>query len=144
VYLEIDRIDRFPTERQFFSDCRLVPGAKNSNRSSRHKSGNKEGNKYLKIAFTDAAVHSQRYYPEIRAFYQKILRRSNRAIAHTVVAKELARIAYHMLKNKEAFQGFKGKPISHQKACTWPRQAEYAPGIISPKVYHLDQQLARS
>jgi transposase len=137
VYLEIDQIERFPTEKHFFSYCRLVPGAKNSNRTSRQKSGPKDGNRYLKIAFTDAAVRAKQYYPEIRAFYQKVLRRSNKAIAHTVVAKELARIVYHILKNKEVFRTFKGKPLSHQKALTWPRQAEFA-----PKVYVLRPQLA--
>ncbi len=140
VYLEIDQIERFPTEKHFFSYCRLVPGAK----KSRQKSGNKEGNKYLRIAFTDAAIHAQRYYPETRAFYHKVLQRSNKAIAHTVVAKELARIVYHILKNKEVFQGFKGKPVSHQKSCTWPRQAEFAPEIASPKVHHLRWQLAEA
>ncbi len=140
VYLEIDDIERFPTEKHFFSYCRLVPGAKNSNRTRRHKSGSKDGNRYLKIAFTDAAVRAKIYYPEIRAFYQKILRRSNHAIAHTVVAKELARIVYHMLKNKEVFRSFKGQPLSHQKACSWPRRAEFAPAIASPKVYRLHAQ----
>ncbi len=138
VYLEIDRIERFPTEKHFFSYCRLVPGAKNSNRTTRQKSGSKDGNRYLKIAFTDAAVRAKQYYPEIRAFYQKVLRRSNKAIAHTVVAKELARIVYHILKNKEAFRSFKGKPLSRQKLCTWPRQPEFA-----PKVYMLRPQLAQ-
>jgi transposase len=144
LYLEIDQIVRFPTEKHFFSYCRLVPGAKNSNRSSRHKSGSKDGNRHLKIAFTDAAVHATRYYPEIRAFYQKVLQRSNRAIAHTVVAKELARIVYHILKDKAVFRGFKGKAISRQKACVWPRQAEFAPQMASPNVYHLHRQLAEA
>ncbi len=142
VYLEIDQIERFPTEKHFFSSCRLVPGAKNSNRTSRQKSGSKDGNKYLKIAFTDAAVRAKMYCPEIRAFYQKVLRRSNKAIAHTVVAKELARIVYHILKDKEVFRGFKGKPVSHQKSCAWPRQAAFDPQIAAPKVYHLRRQLA--
>jgi transposase len=144
LYLEIDQIERFPTEKHFFSYCRLVPGAKNSNRTTRHKSGNKDGNKYLKIAFTDAAVRAKYYYPEIRAFYQKVLRRSNKAIAHTVVAKELARIVYHMLKNKEVFRSFKGKPLSRQKSCAWPRQAEFAPAIASTKVYQLRRQPAEA
>jgi transposase len=134
VYLEVDRIERFPTEKHFFSYCRLVPGAKNSNRTSRHRSGSKDGNKYLKIAFTDAAVHATRYYPEIRAFYQKVLHRSNKAIAHTVVAKELARIVYHILKEKEVFRGFKGKPVSRQKSCVWPRQGRFAPQPVAAQL----------
>lgn len=145
VYLEIDGMERFPTDKHFVSYCRLVPGAKDSNRSRRHKSGSKDGNKYLKIAFTDASVHAIRYYPEIRAFHRKIARRSNKAIAHTVVAKELARIVYHILKDKAVFQGFKGKPLSRQKSCTWPRQAEFAPEMVPAKlkVYRLRSRTAK-
>jgi len=50
LYLEIDGIDRFPTERDFFSYCRLVPGADNSGGRVRHKRS-KEGNRYLKTSF---------------------------------------------------------------------------------------------
>jgi transposase len=121
VYLEADGIDRFLSDKRFVSYCRLVPGAKNSNKSIRHKSGCKDGNKYLKIAFTDMAVHAIQYYPEYRRLYQKILRRANESIARTVVAKELARIVYHILKNKTEYRGLKGQPISHQKAIQYPR-----------------------
>ncbi len=131
VYLEIDGIERFASDRKFFSYARLVPGADNSNRSRRHKSGNKDGNKYLKIAFTDAAVHAIRYYPEFRALYNKIRRRSNEAIARTVVAKELARIVYYILKNKTPYRGFKGQPIQRHKSIAWPRRAAFAPASLS-------------
>jgi transposase len=115
LYLEIDGIERFETEKQFFSHTRVVPGANNSNKTLRHKSGNKEGNKYLKIALTDAAVHAIRYYPEFRRFYQKQLRRHKKAITLTLVAKEMARIVYHILKDKTEYTGLKGQPIERQK-----------------------------
>jgi len=121
IYLETDGIERFPSDKHFVSYCRLVPGAKNSNKSLRHRSGCKDGNKYLKIAFTDMAVRAIQYYPEYRRFYQKILRRANEPIARTVVAKELARIVYYVLKNKIEYRGFKGQPISRQKAKQYPR-----------------------
>jgi transposase len=121
IFLEIDGIERFESDKQFLSYCRLVPGAKNSNRSQRHKSGSKDGNKYLKIAFSDAAVRAMQYYPEFRAFYQRMRRRANEPIARTLVAKELARIVYYMLKNKTEYRGFKGRPISRQKSVQWPR-----------------------
>jgi transposase len=123
IYLEVDGIERFPTAKNFLSYCRLVPGAKNSNKSIRHRSGNKEGNVYLKIAFTDAGVHSIRYYPEIRAHYHKLLRRSNEAIARTVVSKEIGKIVYYILTNKTEYKGYKGKPISRKKSQSWPRLA---------------------
>ncbi|HMQ69674.1 MAG TPA: IS110 family transposase [Ignavibacteria bacterium] len=121
VYLEIDGIERFEEVKNFLSYSRVVPGAKDSNKTKKNKSGNKEGNVYLKIAFTDAAVHAVRYYPEIRDFYNKMRRRTNNAIARTLVAKELAKITYYILKEKTEYKGFKGKPISRQKSQVWPR-----------------------
>jgi len=120
IYLEIDGIERFESDKRFESYCRLVPASDNSNRRVHHRSS-KDGNKYLKIAFSEAAVHAIQYYSEYRCFYQKLARRSNQAIARTVVAKELAKIVYYILKNKTDYQGFKGQPISRQKSLEWPR-----------------------
>ena len=120
IYLEIDGIERFTSDKHFVSYCRLVPGADNSNHRKHHRSS-KDGNKYLKIAFSDAAVHAIRYYPEIKAFYQKLARRSSQAVARTVVAKELAKIVYYILKNNPPCRGFKGQPITRRKSQQWPR-----------------------
>jgi transposase len=48
IYTEINGISRFPSPRQFFSYCRLVPGADNSGGRTRHRSGSKAGSRYLK------------------------------------------------------------------------------------------------
>jgi len=122
IYLEIDGIERFASDKRFESYCRLVPAADNSNRRQHHRSS-KDGNKYLKIAFTEAAVHAIQYYPEFRSFYQKLARRSNEAVARTVVAKELAKTVYYILKNKTHYHGFKGQPISRHKSQQWPRRS---------------------
>ena len=120
IYLEIDGIERFASDKHFVSYCRLVPAADNSNRTVHHRSS-KDGNKYLKIAFSDAAVHAIQYYAEYKRFYQKLARRSNEATARAVVAKELAKIVYYILKNKTQYKGFKGQPISRTKSMQWPR-----------------------
>jgi transposase len=120
IYLEIDGIERFRSDKHFASYCRLVPAADNSNRRVHHRSS-KDGNKYLKIAFSEAAVHAIQYYSEFGAFYQRIARRSSQATSRTVVAKELAKIVYYLLKNKTDYKGFKGQPISRQKSQQWPR-----------------------
>ena len=122
IYLEIDGITRFNDVKEFFSYCRLVPGAKNSNRKQQHKSS-KDGNRYLKLAFTEAAVRAVQYYKEIRQFYRKKLRKRHKAIARTIVAKELARIVYYVLKENTEFKTFKGTEISRKK-----KQIVAAPG----------------
>lgn len=127
ILLEIDGIARFPSARDFVSYCRLVPGAGNSGGKARHKR-TKDGNRYLKIAFSHAAIRAIQYYPEIRAFYRALARRKPPVVARAVVAKELARIVYYILTKQEAFNGtFKGKTLSRTKTPKWPR-------LVSPSV----------
>ncbi len=86
LYTEIDGITRFPSAQQFFSYSRLVPGADNSGGRTRHRSGSKAGNRYLKLAFSHAGIRAVQYYPEIRAFFQAKARRKPIRIARTLVA----------------------------------------------------------
>ena len=124
LMLEIGDINRFPTVKHFFSYARLVPGASNSGGRVQHKSGCKDGNKYLKLAFSDAAVHAVQYFPVIKKYYRTKLRRKHKRIAYAIISKELARIVYHVLKNDQDFNGmFKGIKLQRQKKATWPRLA---------------------
>ena len=120
VYLEIDGIERFTSDKKFASSCRLVPAADNSNRSLHHRSS-KDGNKYLKISFSDAAVHAVLYYPEYKHLFQKLARCSNEPIVYAVIAKKFAMIVYYVLKNKTQYKVLKGQQISRQKSQQWPR-----------------------
>jgi len=123
LYLEIDGIERFPSVRQFFSYCRVVPGAKNSAGKTRHVR-RKDGNRYLKLALSHAAVRAVQYFPEIKSFYQRKARQKNPAIARTLVQKELARSVYIVLKEQIDFNHtFKGQPLSKRKSSKWPRRA---------------------
>jgi len=122
LYLEIDGIKRFPDVNKFYSYCRLVPGADNSNRKNKHKSGCKDGNKYLKMAFNEAAFRAVQYYPEIKKYYQSLSRRKHKSIARTLVAKEIAKICYHILIRKTDYNNtFKGNKLSKEKSKQWPR-----------------------
>lgn len=124
IYTEIDGVTRFPSARQFFSYCRLVPGADNSGGRTRHRSGSKAGNRYLKLAFSHAGIRAVQYYPEIRAFFKAKARKKPIRIARTLVALELARIVYEVLTKQEDFNGrFKGRPLSRRKHAQWPRRA---------------------
>src|SRR5690554_25096 len=121
ILLEVDDINRFPDVKNFFSYCRLVPSARNSGGKSKQRSS-RDGNKYLKIAFCDAAVHAVQYYPVIRKYHNSLLRKKNKQVAKTIVAKEIAEIVYHVLKNKSDFNNkFKGQELEHKKSLQWPR-----------------------
>lgn len=121
VIAEIGDITRFPSSRQFTSYCRLVPGSKDSGGKHRHRSKNKDGNRYLRIAFNQAAIIAYRDYPEVKEFYKKLARRSGKHVARTVVGKELAKIVWHMLSKGEEYKGFKGRMTRITTQSYWPQ-----------------------
>jgi transposase len=115
LYLEIDGIEHFATERKFFSYSRLVPGADNSGGRTRNKRS-RAGNRYLKLAFSHAAVRAVQRYAEVGAAYRKKLRKKNPPLARAWVRKELARIVYHVLKNDVDYDDtFRGVALSRPK-----------------------------
>jgi len=123
LYLEIDGIERFDSVKRLFSYCRVVPGADNS--AGRHRHGRrKDGNRYLELALSHAAVRAVQYYPEIKRFYNEKARQKGPAIARTLVQKEIARAVYIVLHDHVDFNHtFKGQPLSKRKAPQWPRRA---------------------
>jgi transposase len=119
IAMETGDIHRFADAKHYCSYCRLVPGAKDSGGKHSHRSGSKDGNRYLKFAFTESAVKAMQFYPEIKHFASRLEHRSTKAIARTVVAKELAKISYYVLSRQEEFKTFKGIEIN--KLRNWPR-----------------------
>jgi len=76
------------------------------------------------MAFNEAAFRAVQYFPEIKKYYQSLSRRKHKSIARTLVAKELAKICYHILKNKNDFNNkFKSIELSRIKSKQWPRLA---------------------
>jgi transposase len=121
--LEVDDIQRFPTVRHFWSYCRLVPGAADSAGRQRHRAS-KDGNRYLKLAFSHATVRAIQYFPEVRQWYQRWKRKKPLRIARALVAKELAKCVYVVLHDQVEFNHhFKGTPLTRQKQARWPRRA---------------------
>lgn len=125
IVLEVDDINRFHDVRNFYSYCRLAPSARNSAGKQKQRSS-KDGNKYLKIVFSDAAIHAVQYYPIIRKHHASLLRKKNKQVAKTIIAKEIANIVFNVLKYKTNFNNkFKGIDLEHTKSLQWPR-------VVSP------------
>ena len=145
IRLEVDDVARFASDRAFFSYCRLVPGADNSSPPEggegdrvRHKRS-RDGNRYLKLAFSHAGVRAIQYYPEVKAWYGSKRRKKPEAVARALVAKEIARIAYHVLRKEEDFNGqfcarirARGKPLSRTKKEQPARLGGAGPLLASP------------
>jgi transposase len=119
IAMETGDITHFADAKHYCSYCRLAPGANDSGGKHSHRSASKDGNQYLKYAFTEAAIKAMMYYPEIKRFATQLERRSNSTIARTVVAKELAKIVYYVLTRQQRCQSFKGMKVT--KRHDWPR-----------------------
>lgn len=132
ILSEVGDIRRFPSDKQFASYCRLVPGSNDSGGKHRHKSGCKDGNKYLKIAFGQAAIGAYRNYSEVKKFYNKLKRRKGPRIARTIVAKELSRIVWYVLAKDQPYKGFKGQMTKICKDGSWPHPVspEFIAGVV--------------
>ena len=126
ILFEIDDIKRFNDLKGFYSYCRLVPGSNDSGERHRHKRS-KDGNKYLKLAFSHAAVRAIQYCPEVRTFYRSLLRRKCNPVARAIVSKELAHIVYTVLRSGQPYDlSFRGRELSCPKSQKWPRLAPHS------------------
>jgi transposase len=123
IYLEVDGIERFASVKNFNSYCRLVPGARNSAGKSRQHAS-KEGNRYLKLAFSHAATRAIQYFPVVKRYYERTARKKGRSIARTLVAKEIAKSVYFVLSTGEPYNRiFKGIKLEHSKLAVWPHRS---------------------
>jgi transposase len=100
---EIHDIHRFPRVQEFVSYCRLVTCAKESAGTREGTSGKKIGNAYLKWAVSEAAVLFWRNHPAGQQDRARLVKKHGKGQAVTVLAHQLARAVYYMLKRETAF-----------------------------------------
>ena len=107
IYYEVGDIDRFEGPKQFCSYARVVPGIAQSGHTIRRGRGSKQGNGYLKWAFSQASGLAVRFHPRIRKFRQKHLSRrrskARKLISLSIVAHKLATGAFYVLKDQVPF-----------------------------------------
>jgi transposase len=104
---EIHTIERFPTAGDFMSYARLVTPKQTSDGKVTGQGGAKIGNAHLKWAFSEAALMMLRYSEDARQFLARKQKKYGKGRAMTMLARKIARTAYHMLKRKEAFDAVK-------------------------------------
>src|SRR5207244_8210872 len=98
---------RFPRVQDFVSYCRLVKCAKESAGKRYGTSGTKNGNAYLKWAFSEAAVLFLRDNPAGQKYLARLEKKHGKGKALTVLAHKLARAGYYMLTREVAFDSQK-------------------------------------
>ena len=75
VYYEVGDIQRFKSDRNFSSYCRLAPPIAVSDGKNYQARGGKQGNPYLKWPFCVTATQAGRAYDRSRRFKQRHARR---------------------------------------------------------------------
>lgn len=103
ILLETGSIDRFAKVGNYVSYARCVPSERMSNGKIKGRGNRKNGNRYLALAFMEAAHYATIWEPTIKRYYQRKLTKVHKMVAKKTVANKLARAVYHMLKNSEPF-----------------------------------------
>lgn len=104
ILLETGPIERFAQVGDYASYARCVPSDKISNGKSKGKGNTKNGNRYLGMAFVEAAHYAAIWNPTIKRYYQKKCKKVPKLVAKKTVANKLSRACYHMLKNGTQFE----------------------------------------
>jgi transposase len=100
---EIHTIRRFPTVQKFASYARVVKVERSSHGKKLGSKNSKIGNPYLRWVFGQLAISAQRFYPELKEYTQKLMKKYGNAKAYTLLAHKFAVTIYYMLKNRSAF-----------------------------------------
>jgi transposase len=103
IMLETGPIARFAQVGDYASYCRKVPSRWISNEKTKGQGNQKNGNKYLAWAFSEAAEFARRYDEQARSYYTRKMRKRNVVVAHSALAHKLSRAAYYLMKEQVPF-----------------------------------------
>jgi transposase len=103
IMLETGPIERFGRVGNYASYARTVSSQWTSNGKRKGKGNPKNGNRYLAWAFSEAAEMFRRHDASARAYYDRKTRKTNFMVAHTALARKLARAAYYIMKDQVPF-----------------------------------------
>ena len=100
---DLHRIDRFPSVQECASYCRLVKCSKESGGKRLGTSGAKIGNAHLTWAVGEAAALFLRNNEAGQTYLARLENKHDNGTALSILAHQLARAVYDMLKRKTAF-----------------------------------------
>jgi transposase len=107
ILAEVDDIARFQGPRHFASYAALVPGRDRSSDREVLRPVHRQGNRYLKWAFVEAAMPAVKSDLGLRLFYERLAARKGpkgRLKAKVAVARKLAEITYRVLVEERPFK----------------------------------------
>lgn len=104
IQAEIAEINRFLSSSKLASYVGIVPSMHQSGKVLYRGKITKQGNKYLRWAFTEAAHVAIRKDPYLKAFYHKLCAKKGAHVAIIAVAHKLVTYTYQVLKNQEPYK----------------------------------------
>lgn len=105
IILETGPIERFAAVGNYASYARCVDSQRISNGKKKGEGNTKNGNKYLAWAFVEAANFALRFNAEAKRFYERKKAKTNTVVAIKALAHKLARACFHILKERQPFDG---------------------------------------
>jgi transposase len=99
ITMEVGEIERFKTDGDFASYCRMVDAKHLSNGKCKAENNRKCGNKYLAWAFVEAANYARRYDEPCRRWYDRKAAKTSTIIATKALGCKLAKAAWHVMKS---------------------------------------------
>ena len=101
---EVFDVSRFPNSDHFASYSGLAPGSWSSGGKPLAGHLCPNANKYLRWAFTEAVHHYIAACPWAKAKYERIKQAKGWATARMAIARHVALVAYHVLKERRPYQ----------------------------------------
>jgi transposase len=107
ILAEMVTADRFRCDKQFCSWMGVTPRVWQSGEKTWIGGIGGPGNRRMRWLLVQCAHTARRYDPRMRRLYERHERRKGGKCAVAVVAHEMARIMYYMLKRDEPYRGVK-------------------------------------
>jgi transposase len=98
ITMEVGDVQRFATDGDFASYCRMVDAKRLSNGKCKADNNQKCGNKYLAWAFVEAANYARRFDEHCRRWYDRKAAKTGNVIATKALGCKLAKAAWHVMK----------------------------------------------
>ena len=106
AYVEIGTISRFPSASHLASYAGVIPSTYSSGGKTRHGRIIKGGNKALRWALVEAAIHCGLESRELKNFYFRTKKRKGTKIARVALARKLCTILFRVLSQNDIYRPY--------------------------------------
>jgi transposase len=104
--IEIGDITRFKSASHLASYAGVIPSTYSSGGRTRHGKIVKQGNKFLRWALVEAALHCGKESPVLKKFYFRIKRKKGTKVVRVATARKLCGILYRLMTQKDYFRNY--------------------------------------